>query len=169
MGKGLTLKLWNSFLKMLSDPKTLCCHHNYYSSLSTWIINNKSSFDADEFNRYGLDILIQLDPYDYVAENSDINLINEYNRWCRHEHMKMNVFIMLLRDTLWNLVAIRSKNDCPRCQEELKYVVAYTEEEKQIILECDRCGLILDLNGSICHSKIKYVVPAKKIDLEFLY
>lgn len=58
------------------------------------------------------------------------------------------LFLMRIGNTLWDLVRKRTGKNCPRCMaDELNYVLAKTEKEEKIVLECDTCGWTEYLNG----------------------
>jgi len=76
--------------------------------------------------------------------------------------------VMKLSNTLWDIVVFRSRKDCPRCQDELNYVLAEIPniQDKKLILECFTCGLDLILDSTRWSDGIATIHPVSQAILE---
>lgn len=169
MKKKLNQKLWEDFISMLKKPYTLNNYYNYYYSMVSWIKVNIKYFDKIELKQNRLDVLIELKPEKYIIDSPEITLSKELNRIEKNKPKTNNIFAMIIGDTLWELVTIKSGIDCPKCKhDELKYEIVEILEtkNKKMILECDSCAWIQNIDNSIFDEEIERVIPASKEDLK---
>lgn len=168
MKKLLETKLWDSFIEMLRSPTTMESYRNYYSALVSWIKNN-SRFLGEEFlKRDRLDVLLKLDPDVYIVDQPGIDLNMELKRLGSIKPHRIDTFAMVIENTLWDMVTIRTRKYCPICiDDELRFLLSVDKfkNEEKLILECETCGWCEYTNGSKWNEGYAKVVPASRQDL----
>lgn len=168
MKKLMDTKLWDSFIEILKNPTTIKSYYNYYSAIISWIKSN-SRYLGEEFQkRDRLDTLIKLDPAAYIIDHPGIALNMELNRLESTKPHRIDTFAMVIENTLWDMVTIRTGKDCPMCiDDELRFVLSVdnlTSEEK-LILECETCGWCEYIDGGKWNERYSKVVPASRHDI----
>ena len=79
----------------------------------------------------------------------------------------INNFAMTLGDTLWDMVTIRSRIDCPNCMDEFRYVlIEKPSGEQNVVLECESCAWSENIDGTKFDEGLVKVMPANKQDLK---
>ncbi|QQZ60785.1 hypothetical protein JI735_30755 [Paenibacillus sonchi] len=163
--------LWESFIDCLENPEGTKNYINYYSVLTLWLRNNKHYFSEDLFKKNRLDILTNLNPNIYVIEDPGFPITSELQRFERNKPKNLEVFAMILGNRLWDMVTIRGKA-CPNCEgDEMRYLLAeeLAKKNKKIILECNSCGWIENIDGTSWEGSDKVVIlPASKNEIEKL-
>ncbi|MBA4495502.1 hypothetical protein ACFO25_19975 [Paenactinomyces guangxiensis] len=164
MKKKLVAVLWDSFIEEVKSPGVLDSYLIYYLAIVNWITNNTRYFGDNSIKSKRLEICINLDPTLYVIDEPELSLSMELDRLERIKPSKMDTLVMVIEDTLWDLVTIKSGKDCPNCtDDELRYVLA--KNESKLLLECDTCGWIEYENGCKWDGGYTQVIPASKNDL----
>lgn len=171
MKKKLEHKLWQSFIDVLGNPNTTKNFESYYSSIVSWIRENSEYFTVKLLQRNRLDILMSLEPLNYVIDKSDILLELELIRFEKNKPSNLDTLAMIIGDRLWDMVTIKSGKNCPNCKgDELRYllVLKSSSEEQNIILECESCAWIENIDGTKWNEDedIVSVTPANKEDLK---
>lgn len=155
----------NSFQNVFEREGNLKSYVAYYQSLVKWVQSKSEWFTDDLKKSCRLDVLLALDPRQYVVENPELSLNLEKKRIGIREYETVDDLAMTIGDTLWDLVTIRSGKDCPNCQyDELRYVLAVDKISKESILtlECESCGWSEDIEGNEWDGGICDVYPARK-------
>lgn len=147
--KLLNCRVWESFLEIRNKEDIFLDYDHYLFRLVEWMKINSDKFEKELMEQYRIDTLLELDNVlKYVGNNAEICLDKESKRVFENMPKTEEMFLMRIGNTLWDLVRKRSGKDCPRCMaDELNYVLAKTEKEKKIVLECDTCGWTEYLNG----------------------
>jgi transcription elongation factor Elf1 len=154
--------LWVDFLENIKSTAT---YIDYYISIVSWVKQNKKNLGKELIDTSRLGILLSLDPKLYISTNPEISLGLELNRLGRIQPRKLETIIMVIENTIWDLVTIRSRIDCPNCSDdELRYVLIKKEGNRdyELLLECETCGWIENLNRKKWNGKIIKVFPANK-------
>lgn len=76
---------------------------------------------------------------------------------------------MIIDNTLWDMVTIRTGKDCPICKyDELRFIIAetITTQEQKLVLECESCGWCENIDGEKLSEGYAKNIPASKKDLE---
>ena len=63
----------------------------------------------------------------------------------------MDSLLMMISNTLWDMVRHYSGKDCPRCKDgDLAYIILEIEKnkEKKLALECWLCGYVGNVDGT---------------------
>ncbi|MCL6574043.1 MAG: hypothetical protein K6T88_20560 [Bacillus sp. (in: Bacteria)] len=168
MKKNINSQVWDSFIKVLENPETLKNFYNYYSAVICWVKAHDHYFSKELLVRNRLDILLNLEPETYIIDEPDLLLSMELKRIQEIGPKTKDSFLMIIGDTLWDLVTIKSGKDCPNCvYDELRYVLIVNKlkKEQKIVLECDSCGWSENTNGIPWDEGIVDTLPASKKDL----
>ncbi|KQO01100.1 hypothetical protein [Paenibacillus sp. Leaf72] len=167
MKETISSKLWNDLLKKLEKPDSLKDFLNYYITLTSWIKENDHYFKEGILGNKRLNVLLDLNPEIYVINRPDIVLSMELERKKTIIPKSKDSILMLLCNTLWELVTIKSGRDCANCDDELRYVVEENgyEKKQQLVLECYSCGWTENYEGIPCNEKVDKIIPANKEDL----
>lgn len=168
MEKQLAAKLWNGFVEMLKCTETLKDYNSYYLAIVSWLKINFNDFKKDILRKNRLDILIHLDPSIYITDKPDILLNMELKRLGAKPPASIDNLAMMIGDTLWDMVTIKSGKDCPNCNyDELRFLLVKNElDEESLILSCDSCGWTENIDGTLWNQNTTNVVPANKQDLK---
>ena len=168
MRQPLKMKLWNDFKKLQYDENGFRSFVDYYLLLATWVRCNMKSFNASIIENSRIRFLVNIDPREYVVEDPGISLDMEPRRLFSNRPKTVNVLIMLISDTLWDLVTIRSSKACPICvYDDLRYLIAENKlsKERRLILECDSCGYVEFSDGTSWNGEIVDIFPVNKNEL----
>lgn len=169
MGNLIDKKLLGSFQKVFDNPNATKDFLLYYITLSTWVKQNIEYFDEDVLKSNRLDVLLKLEPKEYIVDDPEILLDMEKERIGKREFETIDNLAMSIGDTLWDLVTIKSGKDCPNCIDDVfRYLIAENliTKDRKVILECETCGWTEKMDGSEWDEGIVNVVPANKSDLE---
>ncbi|WP_044973128.1 hypothetical protein [Ruminococcus sp. HUN007] len=109
MGKYLITKLHEEFASLLKDPEVTKDYCSFYSSVVNWIKQKKKYFTKEIMERWRLDVLVNLDPNEYIVDEPDIDLSTEALRFEKIPPDKIDTLAMLIGDTLWDMVTIYSE------------------------------------------------------------
>lgn len=141
--------IWKSFLELKNKKDIFLDLEHYSSELYKWIRDNSMRFNKELLEKYRIDVLLELNNIvDYLGCDADICLDKEVERMFKDIPKTEEEFLMSIGNTLWDLLRKRTDKDCPCClSDDLNYVLAETEKEKKIVLECNTCGWIEYLNG----------------------
>lgn len=162
-------RLLKSFQSIYSDENNMKSFSNYYHALCNWVKSNQNYIGSELICRNGLDVLISLDLDNYLVD-SDTNglcLENEENRVGRN-FSSLDGLLMVISNTLWDMVTIRSEAICIRCKYgDLRYIKINDQDGNgKIVLECNECGQAMNLDGSKLEEKIENYLPATKSEVE---
>ncbi|MDE6780632.1 MAG: hypothetical protein K2J40_04135 [Ruminococcus sp.] len=135
------MKLWDSFLEMLSDRNNLFDYRTYYSATVQWFKEHIYCFTPEIISINNLDFLLSLDIDGYITESPDIQLETEYERLKKLNPSSKHTVAMLIADILREMISIKSGTDCPVCGNEMIYAV-----DNRNFLSCDICGYCMAEN-----------------------
>jgi DNA-directed RNA polymerase subunit M/transcription elongation factor TFIIS len=158
------------FLELFDEPSNLKDFETYYSTLTRWAKDNIEVFSATMLNNTRLDVLLDVDPKEYIVDYPEISLSMEKDRmqFSKPDEVTASILAMSIADTLWELVTLRSGKDCPVCiYSELRYFIAQIRETKtrKLALECETCGWTEKLDGTEWDEGLIDEFPANKEDL----
>lgn len=157
--------IMDSYLKMLSEKNTLTSYSAYFLSITSWIKNNLSFITDEIIEKNRVDILLKLNVDDYLVDYSDIILSAEKERFEKIKIRNIEELIMIISDTLWEMVTIKSKINCPNClYDELRFLKVIGKNEK-IVLSCETCGWCQNIDSSKYYNEGDILIPACKNDL----
>ncbi len=163
-------KLLKSFRSIYQDKKNIQSFSVYYQALSNWVKNNQKTLGRELIYKYGLDILISLDLNSYLIDpkKNELYLEQEEKRIGNINFSKVDGLLMVIRDTLWDMVTIRSDSECCNCKYgDMRYIkINYQDGDGKIVLECNVCGQAVNIDGSRLEEKIVNYLPATKTEVE---
>ena len=158
------MKLWDSFLEMVSDKNNLTDYKTYYSAIVKWTEKRIKLFTEEMIKSNDLDFLMNLDINEYIIENPDICLETEYER-LKKMHMNNNrwIILMIISNIMREMITIKSDFDCPRCSGNTAFYIAEFDNsnERKRVLMCEECNWCLSENNS----HIKKLIPASMNEL----
>ena len=75
---------------------------------------------------------------------------------------------MTIRDTLWDMITIYSRKNCPITQsDESRYIkIIYNDDSEDILLECQGCGWTEYVNGDRYSGPVGKVIPANEEEIK---
>ena len=151
-----------SFKRIYEEEETLLNYVNYYKSLIEWIKEHLNFFSTEQLENSRLNVLMDLNPDEYVVSNPELLLKKENKRIGERDFETIDDLLMSISDTLWDLVTIRSGRDCPNCiYDELRYVVAEGKDAHELLLECETCGWTEHINGEQWNEGLVKIIPAR--------
>lgn len=168
MGNSIKKSRLDSFQALFKEPDTTKDFLTYYVKLVTWVKENIDVFDRQILKNNRLDVLLTLDPVDYIVDQVELSLTMEGDRIGKQDFKTINDLAMAIGDTLWDMVTICSDRDCPNCIDDgLRYTISelLTTEKSVITLECDTCGWTENIDGTKWDGGMAKVRPANKYDL----
>lgn len=158
-----------SFQSIYRDKKNMQSFSNYYQALCNWVKSNQKLIGSELICRNGLDVLISLDLDKYLVDSNtnELCLEKEENRIGK-DISNLDGLLMVLSNTLWDMVTIRSDANCSRCKYgDLRYIKINDQDGNgKIVLECNECGHAMNLDGSNLEEKIVNYLPATKSEVE---
>lgn len=157
------MKLWDSFLEMVSDKNNLSDYKTYYSAIVQWTKEHMNFFTPEMIESNDFDFLLGLDTNEYVTENPDIKLTDEYERLKKLHPDKRSESAMVINDILMEMIIVKSDIDCPYCtySELAFYTAEYYSGIKKTVLLCNCCGNLLNKNSE----RIKKLLPSSMAEL----
>lgn len=160
--------LIKKFRDISHQEKNLKNYESYYLAYIEFINENRFFFTDSILKKWGLDILISINPKEYIVLNPDIALQMETKRLSRGVYGNIDTLAMSIRDTLWDMVTIYSGKDCPITpNDELRYIkIKYADDSERLLLECAGCGWTEDVEGNEYEGPFGRVFPVNKDDLE---
>lgn len=172
MGKELIRSLKESFKKIYLNTDNFISYKNYYIALTNWINYNIKVIDKDLLKKNGLDVLMNLDPDEYIIDHPDFWLDKEPDRMKIHHGETLDILLAGIADTMWDMVALQCDDSCPSCTGDcgLRYLkVNYNDPDKeQIVMECNICGQLFYPDGKKYENKVENYLPAKKSEIDSL-
>lgn len=145
----LAKKLSIDFVKFISSQK-IENYLDYYNYICLWIKKNSFRIDNKLIKMEGLDSLIEIDASKYIPDNLNFNFTKEVLKWEEDLPSKVGELLMVLRDTLWEMVTWEFPyKGCPICDQEIRIVKVrnnLTKEEK-FIYRCEECPWEENITG----------------------
>ena len=168
MNNNMNIDVLNSFKNIFMNYDNLSSFKAYYLALCKWVKDNKEVFDANMDDMVRLDILLSLDVDEYVLEcnTNGIVLSNEKKRIGEYDYSDTEGFLMVIVDTLWDMVTISADADCQNCYYgDMRYIKINNPKGK-IVLECNDCGHAMNLDGTALNEEIINYMPASQTELK---
>lgn len=163
MKSGVNQRLWSDFVSMIRDAAATN-YESYYTSLVHWIGKNKRYFTDEVLIRNFLDVLISLEPQQYIVDNPEFQLEYELDRFMNNKPDRIDTLAMLIGSRLLDMVSIRSDKNCSSCvYGDLRYFIL--EGKDKILLECNECTWIEHIDGTEYGGGVARMLPANKMDL----
>lgn len=159
----------NSFHEIYLDKNNLLSYKNYYNALRLWVKKNEKNLSSRLQYNSRLRMLLDLDEDKYLVDNPEFSLEMEEKRKSRVGFSKIDTMLMVICDTLWDMVTIRSEKNCPCCGDgDLRYikVLSNSARHNNVLLECNICGRLANFDGSRYEGrKIDNYYPACKEEI----
>lgn len=140
-------KLWSSLTERLSRLPGNEAAAEYGSALAEWVRENRTRIGSDLLARYGLDRLSVLSFDEFPVDDADLNVAIERTNLSKQEPSSVEVIAMLVRDQIWNLVAFKTRIECPNCGEDELRALIDPGTDDALVLACDFCGWAQDEQG----------------------
>lgn len=145
----LAKKLSLDFIKFISSQE-IENYLEYYNYICIWIKKNSFRIDNKLIKLEGLDSLIEIDASKYIPDNLNFNFEKEILRWKKFSFNSVSGLVMILKDTLWEMVTWEFPyKGCPICDQEIRIVKVrnnLTKEEK-FIYRCEECPWEENITG----------------------
>lgn len=139
---------------------------DYCKALCLWVNKNKTIFGEELLGLNRLDILTSLDIEKYVSNInlSEIDFDSERDRIRNINFKSMDGLLMYISETIFEMVTIPCSKECCYCIcGNVRYIkINYKGCEGKVIVECQDCGNIMDINGKKITEKIQNYLPATK-------
>lgn len=159
----------NTFHEIYLDKYNLLSYKNNYNALRMWVKKNEKNLSSRLQYSSRLRMLLDLDEDKYLVDNPGFYLDMEEKRKSRVGFSKIDTMLMVICDTLWDMVTIRSEKNCPCCGDgDLRYIKVLSSSAKhnKVLLECNICGRLANLDGSRYEGrKIDSYYPACKEEI----
>lgn len=159
-------RLFKRFISIYSEKNNIQSFKNYYQSLCNWIDSNKKMIGSELISRTYLDKMMSLDLDEYLVDpiTNGLCLEKEAKRMIK-EYSNIESLLRSIFYTLWDMVTISSDSDCSNCGKDgdLRYIKI---NNGKVVLECNECGYVQNLDGSKVEEKIENFLPATKSEVE---
>lgn len=160
--------------RLLKEFRDIFNNHNiqssidYYKVLCLWVNRNKKIFGEHLLHINRLNVLTSLDIEKYIINSSEIDLNNEINRIRKIDFKSLDGLLMFISDTMWEMITIASSKECYNCKYgDVRYIkINYKDCKGKVVLECQDCGQIMNINGIKITEKIQNYLPATKKEVE---
>ena len=169
--KYVTDRMWEDFSNLKYYPRTFESFVSYFNSLVSWIKRNRNYIDEALLRNKQIHTLLNIEAEKYVSDSPDILLSNESKRLFSDKVQMMDSLLMIIGNTLWELVKFPSGKNCPTCKDGgLDYVVAEVlkTKRKKIFLRCHICTYEKTADGTEYNDGPVNIYPANEQDLEEL-
>lgn len=124
-------------------------------------------FLVEQLENSRVNILINLNPDNYVVPNPELLLNKEKERIGERDYETIDDLLMSIGDTLWDMVTIRAGIDCPNCiYDELRYVIAEKEGTQELLLQCETCGWTEHQNSEQWKEGLVKIIPASLSEIK---
>ena len=109
---------------------------------------------------------MDINDYEQNISNNSVEIKKEKKKICKYDY-SIDGLLMIIHDTLWNIVMIESDISCSNCKYgDTRYVSIINKKgRKKILVECADCGQLTKLNGEKNYEKFIQWRPAKKIEI----
>lgn len=161
--------LLDSFKNIYLHMNNLSSYKSYYDALTLWVKENSKYYSNKLQSQTRLRMLLDLDLEKYLINNPGISLHLEKNRISKMDLSSIDEILMIICDTLWDMVTIRSDKICLNCGDgDLRYLKINTNDSdnSKVILECNICGKAVNIDGCECKDEIENYYPACKEDIQ---
>jgi len=167
----LKKKMWRDFSDLQRQASTFENYHNYANALFGWVKKYEGEINNQHENllfNNRLDTILKIHIGDYVSESPEILLDREAERIFSERPKHINTLLMIIGNTLWELVRTYTGKDCPSCIDAgldyVRIVIRETKDQK-IALECGTCGYTENIDGSKYTDGVADVYPVNDDDL----
>ncbi|WP_339101786.1 hypothetical protein [Candidatus Enterococcus clewellii] len=152
------------YYDIFSNERSMSNPIEYYNALVRFVRRNDRYFTEELLKTYRLDILITLDPKEYICAPFSFSLDHEKERCSEWTYSNLSSLAMSISNTLWEMVALYSGKVCPITGEYgLYYVLLSDGNDRKILLEeCEQCGWLQDEAGCEYTGTIKRIFPATR-------
>lgn len=161
------IKQWKKFSTLLSDiDSSTNDKQHFYSVISDWLTSNRNLFSDQVWGCYHLGYFASLDPSQYRVGSAEDSVSVSIEVLIRAEPSSLSTMAMFIRDTLWDMVAYKTRVRCPNCEDDdLRALIE--PDSQEIVLSCDLC-LWSQLPSGKKWSGPKTLIPANKTQLSGL-
>ena len=156
--------------KSIFEEKSLESYYNYYVSLRDWVIKNQNLFINELENNKRLIMLIQLNINDYDLETigqKNISLSYEKVRMTERDYKTTDDLLKEIDSVLWDMVAVEADIECDCIDGDPRYIIDQ-EDNNKILIECNYCAQLYDINGKKIDKRLKKYKPATSEDVQYL-
>ena len=167
----MNARLLKKFNILFEDDNNLKSYTNYFIALRDWVINNKYLFINELEKNFRLKMLIQINIDNYDLETigrKNISLLYEKERMTGRRYKTTEDLLEEIDYTLWNMVSIEANLECDCIDSDLRYIKIQEDGCNEILIKCDFCGQIYNLNGVKINREIKEYTPASSLELQYL-
>ncbi|MCL2398873.1 MAG: hypothetical protein FWC91_03895 [Defluviitaleaceae bacterium] len=160
--------IWKNFTNLLHEPHIFKSHLNYYNALTGWVKKYYNEIGNDLVQRNGLDAILNIDFEKYLSKESEISLKLEQKRIFTRKPETLDALLMIINNTIWDMIRLYSEKDCPICDGELYYVIfeKLNTKQRDIGLECCLCWWHEYINKPKECDEMASVHPVSRTDLE---
>ena len=165
----MNARLLKKFNILFEDEINLKSYTNYFIALRDWVINNKYLFINELEKNIRLKMLIQINIDNFDLETigrKNIVLLYEKERMTGRRYKTTEDLLEEIDYTLWNMVALEADLECDCIDSDLRYIKIQEDRCYEILLKCDFCGQIYNINGMKINRAIKEYTPATSIELQ---
>ncbi len=133
------ISVWREFCDHLNSLQTdSLSKQDLFSCTCEWLAKNSGCFGEDIWRIYGLDIMLKVSPSDYPVKYSEDTVDQTVSGWKALKPSSIDSIAMTVRDILWDMLAYKSKVECPNCgDDDLR--VLFDKQGKVNVLCCDLC------------------------------
>lgn len=167
----MNARILKRFNNIFDDKKTLESYNNLYVALRDWIMNNNNFFSKELKNHMRLNMLIQLNVDDYDLEKigrKNFPLFYAKERLTERNYKTTDDLLECIDNILWDMVAIEADIECDCIDGDPRYIINQEKENNEILIECNYCAQLYDVNGKKMDRTINKYKPATYLDIQCL-
>jgi hypothetical protein len=139
-------KLWSELLDVVLKIDEKDTSIVIFYQLKDWYQENKKFFSPNLTEKYQLERLINVDVKNYPLDKSECTPQSIKN--IRHINpSKEDSMLSIFRSLLWELIVLRTDDECQNCHS-LGMSALFDTEAERVVLECSVCGWIQTLEGN---------------------
>lgn len=139
-------KLWSELLLIILKIDEQDTSVTIFHKLTDWYQKNKKVFSPNLIEKYQLERLINIDTRNYPLDKSECTPRSIKN--IRHINpSNEDSMLSIFRSKLWELIVLRTDDECQTCHS-LGMSALFDMEAEKVILECSVCGYIQTLEGN---------------------
>lgn len=139
-------KKWTELMNIISEIKESDTSVTIFYKIRDWYQKNKKIFSPNLIEEYQLERLINVDIKNYPLNKSECTPQSIKNLLLINPSRESTI-LSLFRSKLWELIVLRTDDECQICHS-LGMSALFDTKAEKVVLECTVCGNIQTLEGN---------------------
>ena len=161
----LALKIWEAMSGVAKDYSEKDARVGLVKQFQRVLCDHRKILDRDIFKKYPIfSFLLAIDVEEYVFENASQgdSAYSIKDIFRRISPSSEKVIASMLAEILTGLVEFKSDVECPSCMDD-NLVALYSQQSRSVLLCCNTCGWVQELDGKKWNGNETLVPPKKEL------